>query len=302
MSTIAVILGLSVLGALAIVALLAALTPQRSDLVSALRAPRTPILSAGPVVAVTLREGRWRPWEQWRRWAETRLAAVAWLRAPDVDLNVLNLSRGTFLLLQVGAALLGLLVGPLYGAVFAVLGVPGPIVISGVVGLILAVVLWITVGAVVHSQAQARRRVMRYAIWEFLVVVAIRRFAGEAMGQALLRTAADDTTWPFRVMHRRMQTAVRGGSSEWAGLSELAHEFGVEELTGLADIAKIGGTSGGSVYSTLMARAQSLGRELQVTEEEQAVAASSRLAFPKVLLTSTLAAFLLFPALLRLLQ
>jgi hypothetical protein len=49
-----------------------------------------------------------------------------------------------------------------------------------------------------------------------------------------------------------------------------------------------------------MARATSLRRELLARERESAAAASKNLALPRVLLTVTMAAFLIFPALLRL--
>ena len=52
--------------------------------------------------------------------------------------------------------------------------------------------------------------------------------------------------------------------------------------------------------TTLMARATSLRRELLARERESAAAASKNLALPRVLLTITMAAFLIFPALLRL--
>ena len=53
------------------------------------------------------------------------------------------------------------------------------------------------------------------------------------------------------------------GSSEWAGLAELATELGVDELADVADIADLASHAGAGVYSTLMARATSLRRELQ---------------------------------------
>ena len=73
-----------------------------------------------------------------------------------------------------------------------------------------------------------------------------------------------------------------------------------DELSDLASIADTAGGAGAGVYSTLMARAQSLRHELQTKEEEAAAASSTRLAIPKVILTFTTFVFLLYPALMQL--
>src|SRR5664279_6649599 len=57
-----------------------------------------------------------------------------------------------------------------------------PLVVPGAVGLILAAVTWLTVGVVVHAQAESRRREMRYALVSYLTLVALHRAAGQAMG------------------------------------------------------------------------------------------------------------------------
>ena len=305
MSTVAAAVLLGMVGALAVMSLLVVLVPERSDLVAALRQPRTPLIGSavatvpGAVEGATVHRS---VWHRLRGWAEQRLAAVSWLHTPDDDLRVMGISRGTFLLARVGAAAAGLLVGPLYMVVFSVFGLSVPFAVTGLFGLVMAAAAWVILGAVIHDQAQKRRRAMRYALVGFLTLVALHRAANRAMGQALDRAAQSSDTWAYRTIARRMQVAVRGGSNEWAGLQDLGVELGIDELADIADIADLGGSAGASVYSTLMARAQSLSRELQISEEEDATAASSRLAVPKVLLTVTMAAFLLFPALLRLMS
>src|SRR5664279_1387101 len=49
----------------------------------------------------------------------------------------------------------------------------------------LAAVTWLTVGVVVHAQAESRRREMRYALVSYLTLVALHRAAGQAMGKSL---------------------------------------------------------------------------------------------------------------------
>lgn len=301
MSTVAAALLLGVIGALAVTSLLVVLVPERSDLVAVLRQPRTPLIRSAPIPGAVDDTFRYRSsWLRLRRWAEQRLERVSWLHTPDEDLRVMGVSRGSFLLARIGAAVAGLLIGPIYTLIFTVFGLTLPFAVTGLFGLAIAATVWVVFGAVIHEQAQKRRRTMRYALVGFLTLVALHRAANRAMGQALDRAARSSDTWAYLTIARRMQVAVRGGSNEWAGLQELGVELGIDELADIADIADLGGNAGASVYSTLMARAQSLSRELQISEEEEATAASTRLAVPKVLLTVTMAAFLLYPALIRL--
>jgi pilus assembly protein TadC len=297
-----VLLGL--VGGAAVTALLFAFTSERTDLVTALRQPRTPLLvGSGPASAVG-EPGSGRPADlnlaQIQVWLQDRLERISWLRTPDKDLQILQMSRGTFLLNRVVAATAALLIGPLYTLVFGLIGLSLPFAATMLFGLIMAGLAWFAMGVLIHERAVRRRREMRYAMVGFLTLVALNRAAGRSMGQSLERAANSSRSWPFRMIGQRMAAAVRGGTSEWAGLAELSTELGVEELADIADIADLSSHAGAGVYSTLMARATSLRRELLARERESAAAASKNLALPRVLLTVTMAAFLIFPALLRL--
>ena len=135
--------------------LLLLLVPERSDLVAALSRPR------GLTAPVTAAEPDQRPdggIASAQAWIEQRLSAVPWLVTPDRDLTVIEMSRGTFLLLRVAASAAALLVGPIYSLIFLVIGFTLPVVVPAAVGLILAAVTWLTVGVVVHAQAESRSR------------------------------------------------------------------------------------------------------------------------------------------------
>lgn len=278
--------------------LLLLLVPERSDLVAALSRPRgltAPMTSVEPEHRP---DGRRIPSVQ--AWIEQRLSAAPWLVTPDRDLRVIEMSRGTFLLLRVAASAAALLVGPIYSLIFLIIGFTLPVVIPAGVGLILAVVTWLSVGVVVHAQAESRRREMRYALVSYLTLVLLHRAAGQAMGKSLELAAASCSAWTFQRIAQRMALATRSGSNEWAGLAGLAAELEIEELSDVASIADTAGGSGAGVYSTLLARIQSLRHELQTNEEEAAAASSTRLAIPKVILTFTTFVFLLYPALMQL--
>jgi len=229
------------------------LVPERSDLVTALSRPRGLTASATFAVEPAQQPER-RSVAVVQAWMEQRLAAAAWLVTPDRDLMVIEMSRGTFLLVRVAASGAALLVGPIYSLVFLLIGFRLPLVVPAAVGLILAGVTWLTVGVVVHAQAESRRREMRYALVSYLTLVALHRAAGQAMGKSLELAATSSSAWTFQRIAQRMALATRSGSNEWAGLAGLAAELGIDELSDLASIADTAGVAGAGVYSTLMAR------------------------------------------------
>ena len=229
------------------------LVPERSDLVTALARPRGLTASATFAVEPAQQPER-RSVAFLQAWMEQRLAAAAWLVTPDRDLMVIEMSRGTFLLVRLAASGAALLVGPVYSLVFLLIGFRLPLVVPAAVGLILAGVTWLTVGVVVHAQAESRRREMRYALVSYLTLVALHRAAGQAMGKSLELAATSSSAWTFQRIAQRMSLATRSGSNEWAGLAGLAAELGIDELSDLASIADTAGVAGAGVYSTLMAR------------------------------------------------
>lgn len=305
MITVISVVLLGIVGAVAVIALIGAFATARPDLATALRQTRTPYIpdtSSTGLAASAVAGPASQRWDikALQRRLEARLDRVGWLHTPDKDLQVLQMSRGTFLFNRVVAALCALLVGPFYGAFFAIIGLQLPFAISALSSLVLAGVAWFAIGVMTRDRAARRRREMKYALVSFLTSVAMNRAAGLAMGQALSGAAAESQAWPFRMIQQRMAAAVRGGTSEWAGLAGLGPELGVDELSDLASISDIASHAGAGVYDTLLARASSLRRELLADEREAAARSSKNLAVPRVLLTVVLAAFLIFPPLLRL--
>ncbi len=87
-----VLLGL--IGGAAVTALLFAFASERTDLVTALRQRRTPLLAgAGPASSAGEASGPGRPTDlaQIQVWLQTRLERVSWLRTPDKDLRILQM-------------------------------------------------------------------------------------------------------------------------------------------------------------------------------------------------------------------
>lgn len=289
-----VIVVLAALGGGGVWMLAAAATPQRADLSTVLNQDRRP-RRVDPTIVVDVEEPRWA--ERLQATLEDRLAKTR-LTTPDTDLHVLEMTRGRFLVIRVAAAFGGLVIGPLYAAIFQIMGAGVPLVFPAIVGIGLAAAGWFLPASVISGKAAARRREMRYALVSYLTLVALHRAAGEGMTGALNRAAESSPAWTFRRIGAQVDSAMRSGMAAWDGLALLAVEMGIDELADLASIADVAGSHGGGVYSTLLARARSLRFELQSQEEADATAASGRMVIPKVGLGLVSMLFLMYPAVL----
>lgn len=289
-----VIVVLAVLGGAGIWMLAAAAAPQRADLSTVLTQDRRP-RRIDPTVVVDVDQPRWA--ERLQTTLEVRLAKTR-LTTPDTDLHVVEMTRGRFLVIRVAVALGGLILGPVYMAIFQIMGTGIPLAVPAIAGIGLAAAGWFVPASVVNGKAAARRREMRYALVSYLTLVALHRAAGEGMTGALNRAAESSPAWTFRRIGAQVDSAMRSGMAAWDGLALLAVEMGIDELADLASIADVAGSQGGGVYSTLLARARSLRFELQSQEEADATAASGRMVIPKVGLGLVSMLFLMYPAVL----
>lgn len=289
-----VIVVLAVLGGAGIWMLAAAAAPQRADLSTVLTQDRRP-RRIDPTVVVDVEEPRWA--ERLQATLEVRLAKTR-LTTPDTDLHVVEMTRGRFLVIRVAVAFGGLILGPVYMAIFQIMGTGIPLAVPAIAGIGLAAAGWFMPASVVNGKAAARRREMRYALVSYLTLVALHRAAGEGMTGALNRAAESSPAWTFRRIGAQVDSAMRSGMAAWDGLALLAVEMGIDELADLASIADVAGSQGGGVYSTLLARARSLRFELQSQEEADATAASGRMVIPKVGLGLVSMLFLMYPAVL----
>lgn len=266
----------------------AGLAQARPDLAATLAAPRpvtgsrrpTPVLARRPLQAGV----------------EDRLGRLQ-ITVPGKDLAILGLSKGRFLLWRIGTATGLLLCGPLLAVLLWTVGGGVTAAVPPLLGLAAAGVGWWAVGVWIRDRAAARRRQLRYALVSYLTLVALHRAAGLGMGAALATATESSTAWTFRRIGDRIASSAREGESPWTGLSEMAGELGINELADLASIAHTAAARGAGVYSTLMARAASLRRELQKREEAAAAQTTTYLVLPMLLMLVTAMVFLAYPAL-----
>jgi len=268
----------------------AGLVQPRPDLAATLTATR-PVLASRRQLqpqALTAQRLRARIEDRLGRWQ---------IAVPAKDLAILDVPKGQFLLWRIGAVLVLLLTGPLYTTLIWALGGGVAWAVPQVFGLVAAAVGWYAVGVWIRDRAAGRRRQLRYALVSYLTLVALHRAAGLGMGAALAAAAESSPAWTYRRIGDRIASSTREGESPWVGLSEMATELGINELADLASIAHTAAHRGAGVYNTLMARAASLRRELQKSEEAAAAQATTYLVLPMLLMLIAAMGFLAYPAL-----
>ena len=236
-------------------------------------------------------------------WAKALLGRLSvfldrsWMPVPAKDLAVMEKSRQRFVLERAGLAVFGLLVVPLMDVALWAVGAPLPPALPAVVSIAIAGVLAWLAGAQVRTAAATRRHEMMHALVAYITVVALNRASGEGAAASLELAANTSQSWSFRRIDRQVSAALRAQRTAWQGLQELADELEIEQLGDLSAIVETGGVMGAQIGATLLAKAQSLRRELLAKEQEQAAVATNRMTFPKVALGFVVVLFVLFPPL-----
>jgi len=276
--------GAAILGAL--------LVPSRPDLLAAL-APASPAAATSDGAPAASRFGG----IQAR--IETALASTR-LTTPDVDLRVIDMRRGEYLLTRIALAAVALLIGPIYALIFTIADLPIPAAIPAGIGVGLSLLTWAAVPTVIANKAEMRRGEMRHSLVAFLQLIALHRAAGAGTGAAVDNATTASDLWTFRRLAAATAKAARAGRPAWHGVGELAEEMGVDELADLSAITATAGTQGAAIYDTLLARATSLRAQLQTDQLAAAQVASGRMSIPKALLSMATMAFLIYPAIVQL--
>ncbi len=280
---------------LGLAVLLRRLAPARPDLGSALQqlAPELSLAPSVPVTAVTPggvdRVGAW---------ASRRLPMTA---APVKDLALLEIPVSRFYGQKVLYALFGLAFPVVLGYAATLLDLSPPILLPAVASLVLAVVLSLLPDYNVRSDAAAAREEFTRALSAYVDLVALERLAGAGPRQAMESAAQIGDAWPFRRIDEELTRSRWSGVPPWDALSRLAASLDLTALADLADIMRLSGEEGASVYQSLRARSSAIRTALVTEELARANRAGERLTLPAAVLALTFAVLLTGPALIRLL-
>jgi hypothetical protein len=226
-------------------------------------------------------------------WAMKVLPAGLWGTIPARELAILQISVARFYGEKVTFALLGLLGPVLISGFFTLIGLNLPFVIPTFGALALAAVMWFLPNYNVHDDAEKARV-------EFSRVLgALERKSGSGSRKALEEAAQPGETWVFRRLTEEFNRSSWNGQPPWDSLRQLSEELGIPELDDLADIMRLSGEEGAQVYTNLRARGAAMRSAMLSAEVAKANAVAERMYIPGSLVGVIFMALLVAPALLR---
>ncbi|MGW5248636.1 type II secretion system F family protein [Streptomyces sp. NPDC004129] len=260
-----------------------------------------PALQRSAPASLTMPEPELDREEVWGRWLLARLERLPGVRVPTVNLALLGQGPGQFMLKKTAFAALGLLCPVIATIPWIIAGVGLPFYVPAGVGIIVAVLLFITPDLAVRDQAKRAREEFAHALSAYLDLVALKRAADAGPAEALEKAAEVGEGWPFLYLQGALRRARLEKIPPYQALTELAHEYDLPVLDDVADIMRGSATDGAAVYKALRARTAALNAELLADQAAEANAASEKMTAPGALLAVLVMLLMAFPAVIRML-
>ena len=129
--------------------------------------------------------------------------------------------------------------------------------------------------------------------------MALERNNGSGVRQAMESAAEVGDSWVFTRLSEELTRSRWSGQPPWDALHALADELGLPELDDFADIMRLSGEEGASVYTNLRARSAAMRTAMLNDEIAEANAVGERMTIPGSLLGVIFMALLVAPSLLR---
>jgi hypothetical protein len=237
--------------------------------------------------------------ERWGAWLVEHLGNLPGVRIPRQNLALVGQSAGKWMLTKVSLAAAGLLLPPLAGIPFLLLGVP--IYVPAVVGLLAAALLWITPDLALRDQAKRAREEFAHAMAAYLDLVALKRAGNVSAEQAMEQAAQVGEGWAFGRIQEALARSRVDKVAHWESLGRLTAELDLPVLEDLAAIMRQSSDDGASVYATLRSRARNLRVELLSQQATEANADSEKMTAPGAFLAVLVMLLIAFPAVIRIL-
>ncbi|GAA1761513.1 type II secretion system F family protein [Nocardioides hankookensis] len=274
----------------------ARLLPAEPDLADALERVSTSRSRSTTQVAVA-RSGK----ERLGLWGLRVLPPGFWVRTPVRELALLRISLAQFYGEKLTFAGLGLLIPVFLTTLFNILGLGIPVQIPALASIVLAVVMFFIPNYNALDEARKARVEFSRALGAYIDLVALERHNGVGARQAMETAAGVGDSWVFSRLAEELARSRWSGLPPWDALHTLAAELGLAELDDFADIMRLSGEEGASVYATLRARSASMRTAMLNDEIAQANAVGERMTIPGSLLGVIFMALLVAPSLLRML-
>ena len=196
-------------------------------------------------------------------------------------------------------ALMGLVIPPLLAFLFTQIGLGFPVAIPGIASLGLAVVMFFLPNYNAVDDARKARLEFSRALGAYIDLVALERNNGSGVRQAMESAAEVGDSWVFTRLSEELTRSRWSGEPPWDALHALADELGLPELDDFADIMRLSGEEGASVYTNLRARSAAMRTAMLNDEIAEANAVGERMTIPGSLLGVIFMALLVAPSLLR---
>jgi hypothetical protein len=232
-------------------------------------------------------------------WALRVLPPALWVRTPTRELALLRIPLARFYGEKLTFAGLGLVIPPLLTSFFGLLGLGLPITLPALASVGLAAVMFFLPNYNAIDDASKARVEFARALGAYIDLVALERNNGAGPRQAMEAAAAVGDSWVFQRLSEELTRSRWSGLPPWDALHTLAEELGLPELDDFADIMRLSGEEGASVYATLRARSAAMRTAMLHEEIAQANAAGERMTIPGSLLGVIFMALLVAPSLLR---
>ena len=236
------------------------------------------------------------------RLLEQRIPAMVAFRLPRRELDLLRIPTYRYYGEKALWSLLGLCFPAILMLTLAVTGVTLPFSIPAFVGLVLAVVMWFLPDVETRQKANKAREEFTRALGAYIDLVALERAGGAGSTQALENAAEVGDSWVFQRLREELARARWSGSTPWEALHILSRQLGLGDLDDLADIMRLSGEEGATVYESLRARASGLRDATLSAEHTRANADSERMVMPVALLGVVFMALLAAPTVMRMLE
>ncbi len=280
---------------LGITLLVVRLLPAEPDLADALeRLASNRVRAAAPTAA----SGK----ERLGLWAIRVLPPVVWVRTPTRELALLRISPARFYGEKITFAALGLAAPPVLAFFFNLLGLGFPLPVPAIASVGLAGVMFFLPNFNAIDEARKARLEFARALGAYIDLVALERNNGAGPRQATESAASVGDSWVFTRLSEELTRSRWSGLPPWDALHTLAEELGLPELNDFADIMRLSGEEGASVYSNLRARSAAMRTAMLNEEIAQANAVGERMTIPGSLLGVIFMALLVAPSLLRMFQ
>ena len=279
---------------LGLVLLTARLMPAEPDLADALRR-LTPTRAPRVEMSGSAAAGK----ERIGVWAIRALPPGVWVRTPTRELALLRVPLARFYGDKIVFAFLGLLIPPLLAAFLEFLDLGLPLTIPAFASLGLAVVMFFLPNYNAIDEAKKARLEFTRALGAYIELVALERNNGSGVRQAMEAAAEIGDSWVFQRLNEELTRSRWSGLPPWEALHTLADELGLPELDDFADIMRLSGEEGASVYANLRARSAAMRTAMLNDELAQANAVGERMTIPGSLLGVIFMALLVAPSLLR---